>query len=49
MAGARPAELSPSECLDLELWEHIFDEDATRKQSPLRFIACDIRAQLEVR
>ena len=46
------AELSPDECLDLELWDHIFDDDdddAADKSSPLKVLARDLRAQLEVR
>lgn len=46
---ARLAELSPSECLDLELWEHIFDAPNAVQSSPLRVLARDMRAQLEVR
>ena len=49
---ARLAELSPDECLDLELWDHIFDDDnddAADRTSPLKVLARDLRAQLEVR
>ena len=48
---ARLAELSPDECLDLELWDHIFDDDndAADKSSPLKVLARDLQAQLEVR
>ena len=27
-AGAPPAPLRPEECLDLDLWDHIFDDAA---------------------
>lgn len=49
MALQGVGELSPGECLDLDLWEHIFDEHVALKQSPLRALALDMRAQLEVR
>ena len=47
-AGAPPAPLRPEECLDLDLWDHIFDDAAVAKRSPLRTLARDMRAQLEV-
>lgn len=45
-AGLAP--LRPDECLDLDLWDHIFDDAAVAKRSPLRTLARDMRAQLEV-
>ena len=45
-AGLAP--LHPDECLDLDLWDHIFDDTAVAKRSPLRTLARDMRAQLEV-
>lgn len=45
-AGLAP--LRPDECLDLDLWDHIFDDTAVAKRSPLRTLARDMRAQLEV-
>ena len=45
-AGLSP--LRPDECLDLDLWDHIFDDTAVAKRSPLRTLARDMRAQLEV-
>lgn len=33
----------------MELWEHIFDESDAVRLSPLRVLARDMRAQLEVR
>ena len=49
MAGRGLPPLSPEECLDLELWDDVFDDDAASRTSPLRVLARDMRDQLKVR